>query len=329
MEMADEAGLRYILDEEPGIRRIRRGRGFAYQRPNGDSPSDRDLTRIKELAIPPAWDRVWISPDRRGHIQATGYDKAGRKQYIYHQEWDRVRDEVKFDRLADFGAGLKKLRQTVDSELMRPGLSRGKVVALAVAMLDRTLIRIGNRRYADENETYGLTTLTCDHVEVNGHHIHLAFDAKGGASHEIAVRDRRLASLVGKCQELSGQTLFSYECASGVLPISSHEVNGYLAAVLDGPYTAKDFRTWGATTTVARYLASNGHRDQADRDPVLVAIESAADKLGNTREVTRSSYLHPAIPEAYHDGSLLEAWKRSRTSKWLGRAESTVNRVLA
>lgn len=328
LAIADEAGLRYILDEEPGIRRIRRGRGFSYQGPNGDSLSEREITRIKQLAIPPAWDRVWISPDRRGHIQATGYDNAGRKQYIYHQKWEEMRDEVKFDRLVDFGTGLKKLRQTIDADLRRPGLSREKVVALAVALLDRTLVRIGNRRYADENETYGLTTLTCDHVEVSGHHIHLAFEAKGGADQEVAIRDRRLASLVARCQELSGQTLFSYECESGVLPVSSQDVNRYLAVVLDGPYTAKEFRTWGATTTVARDLASNGHSDQESRDPVLAAIDSAAERLGNTRAVTRSSYLHPAIPEAFHDGSLLEAWKQSRTGKWVDRAESTVKRVL-
>ena len=326
--MADEAGLRYILDEAPGIRRIRRGRGFSYNGTNGEPPSDSHVEHIKSLAIPPAWDRVWISPDRLGHIQATGYDKAGRKQYIYHPKWEDVRDAVKFDRLADFGQNLKRLRQNVDSQLRRGGLDREKVVALAVAVLDRTLIRIGNRRYTDENETYGLTTLTCDHVEVDGHHIHLTFDSKGGADLELAVRDRRLAGLVARCQELAGQTLFSYECDNGVLPISSQDVNDYLADILDGPYTSKDFRTWGATTTVARDLATNG-RSEGHRDPVLAAIDCAAEQLGNTREVCRSSYLHPEIPEAFHDGRLADAWRSSRRGQWLDRAESTVNRVLS
>lgn len=326
--MADEAGLRYLLDEEPGIRRIRRGRGFSYTRPDGERPSERQIEHIKSLAIPPAWERVWISPDKRGHIQATGYDKAGRKQYIYHPKWDEVRDAVKFDRLADFGRRLKKLRKTVDADLRKRGLSREKVVALAVAVLDRTLIRIGNRRYTDANESYGLTTLRCDHVEVNGHHIHLAFESKGGADHDVAVRDRRLASLVTQCQELSGQTLFSYECDNGVLSIGSEDVNTYLSDVLNGSYTAKDFRTWGATTTVTHNLATNG-TEEGDGDPVLAAIDSAAERLGNTRAVCRDSYLHPAIPEAFHDGRLSEAWSSSRSGQWLDRAESTVNRILS
>jgi DNA topoisomerase-1 len=327
LTLTDEAGLHYVLDEAPGNRRIRRGRGFSYESPNGEKLSEKKVEHIKSLAIPPAWDRVWISPDRLGHIQATGYDKAGRKQYIYHPLWEEVRDVAKFERLADFGRRLAKLRKTIDEDLRRPGLTREKVVALAVAMLDRTLIRIGNRRYTDENETYGLTTLTCDHVEVSGQHIHLAFESKGGADQEVAVRDRRLATLVARCQELSGQTLFSYRCDNGVLPITSDDVNLYLSDTLDGPFTAKDFRTWGATTTVTRELATNGY-ESADGDPIIAAIDHAAERLGNTREVCRCSYLHPSIPEAYSDGSLLEAWRRSRRSKWLARAESTVNRLL-
>ena len=327
LTLTDEAGLHYVLDEAPGNRRVRRGRGFSYDGPAGKKLGESEVEHIKSLAIPPAWDRVWISPDRLGHIQATGYDKAGRKQYIYHALWEEARDAAKFERLGEFGRRLGRLRKTIDQDLRRPGLAREKVIALAAAMLDRTLIRIGNRRYADENETYGLTTLTCDHVEVSGQHLHLAFESKGGADQELAVRDRRLASLVARCQELSGLTLFSYRCDNGVVSISSDDINLYLSDTLDGPFTAKDFRTWGATTTVTHQLATNGG-DPEGGDPILSAIDHAAERLGNTREVCRSAYLHPSIPEAYSDGSLLEAWQRSRRGKWLARAESTVNRLL-
>lgn len=327
LDIAEQAGLIYITDEAPGHRRVRRGRGFSYVSEKGEQLSEHEVERIKALAIPPAWEEVWIAPDALGHIQATGHDAAGRKQYVYHPLWEQTRDEVKFDRLGDFGRGLGKLRQENDARLKQEGLNREKVVALAVSMLDRTLIRIGNKRYADQNETYGLTTLTRDHVEVNGHHIHLAFESKGGAGHEVAIKDRRLATLVARCQELSGQTLFSYQGDNGAVSVSSEDINSYLSDLLDGPYTAKDFRTWGATTMVARQLA--GSDDGSDEgDPLLLAIDQAAERLGNTREVCRSSYVHPAIPAAFADGSLGEAWSRSRNGKWLDRAESTVNRLL-
>jgi DNA topoisomerase-1 len=328
LDIAEQAGLVYITDEAPGHRRIRRGRGFSYVDTSGDPLPDQEVERIQSLAIPPAWERVWIAPGGLGHIQATGYDAAGRKQYVYHRLWEETRDEVKFDRLGEFGRGLGNLRRNIDANLRRRGLDRDKVVALAVAMLDRTLIRVGNKRYADANETYGLTTLTCEHAEVDGQHIHLAFETKGGAGHEVAVKDRRLAALVAKCQELSGQTLFSYQSDNGeAVSIASGDINTYLSQALGGPYTAKDFRTWGATTLVTRELANN--RTMPDEgDPVLLAIDQAAERLGNTRAVCRSSYVHPVIPEAYAEGALAEAWTRSRTGKWLDRAESTVNRLL-
>jgi DNA topoisomerase-1 len=328
MAIAAEAGLNYVTDEVPGLRRVRRGKGFSYLDSKGNTINGSTREWIRSLVIPPAWDQVWISPDRSGHILATGYDKAGRKQYIYHPTWEEVRDEVKFDRMGVFGRRIPKLRKQVDKDLRRPGLARPKVTALAVAVMDRTLIRVGNRRYADENEAYGLTTLTCDHVLVDGLHVHLEFAGKGGADHEVVFRDRRLAGLIARCQELAGQTLFSFEADDGVNAISSTDVNAYLADVMSGPFTAKDFRTWGASTAVAEDLVTSPD-DEDDETRLLQAIDATAERLGNTRAVCRASYLHPIIPEAFHSGALLAAWERSRKGLWMGRAESTVNRLLA
>jgi DNA topoisomerase-1 len=328
MSMAAEAGLNYVTDEVPGFRRVRRGKGFSYLDSKGSTINGSTREWIRTLVIPPAWEQVWISPDRSGHILATGYDKAGRTQYIYHPSWEQVRDEVKFDRMGDFGRRLPKLRKQVDRDLTRPGLARPKVTALAVAVMDRTLIRVGNRKYADENEAYGLTTLTCDHALVDGLHVHLEFAGKGGADHEVVFRDRRLAGLIAKCQELAGQTLFSFEAEDGVNAISSTDVNAYLADVMSGPFTAKDFRTWGASTAVAEDLATSPD-DLDDETRLLQAIDATAERLGNTRAVCRASYLHPIIPEAFQSGALLAAWERSRKGLWMGRAESTVNRLLS
>jgi DNA topoisomerase-1 len=328
MTMAEEAGLIYVSDEIPGLRRVRRGRGFSYQDVKGNTINGSTRKWIESLVIPPAWERVWISPDRSGHILVTGYDKAGRKQYIYHPTWEETRDEVKFDRMGDFGRRLPRLRKQIDADLRKPGLSGPKVTALAVAVMDRTLIRVGNQKYADENEAYGLTTLRCEHVLVDGLHVHLEFAGKGGADHEIAFRDRRLSGLIAKCQELGGQTLFSYETEQGVQAISSGDVNAYLADVMSGPFTAKDFRTWGASTAVAEELAT-GPEDLGEESRLLHAIDVTAQRLGNTRAVCRASYLHPVIPEAFHSGALQKAWAQSRRGLWLGRAESMVNRLLA
>jgi DNA topoisomerase-1 len=327
MSMAEEAGLNYVSDESPGLRRVRRGKGFSYLDPKGNTVNGSTKEWVASLVIPPAWDQVWISPDRAGHILVTGYDKAGRKQYIYHPSWEEVRDEVKFDRMGDFGRRLARLRKQIDAELRRPGLSRSKVTALALAVMDRTLIRVGNRKYADENEAYGLTTLTCDHVLVDGLHVHLEFAGKGGADHELVFRDRRLAGLIARCQELAGQTLFSYEADQGINAITSSDVNDYLAAVMSGPFTAKDFRTWGASTAIAEDLAT-APDDLDEETSLLNAIDATAERLGNTRAVCRASYLHPIIPEAFKTGALQEAWERSRRGAWMARAESTVNRLL-
>jgi DNA topoisomerase-1 len=327
VDLADDAGLVYMTDEAPGYRRVRRGKGFSYLGPNGNTVSESERDRIGALAIPPAGEQVWISPEPLAHILATGYDIAGRKQYVYHPVWEELRDEVKFERTSHFGRQIARLRKRVDGDLRKRGLNREKVVALAVAVLDRTLIRVGNRRYAEANDSYGLTTLTDRHVEVNGHHVHIGFEGKGGAENQVAFEDRRLATLIARCQELNGQTLFSYEADGEISAIHSNDVNAYLTSVTRSRFTAKDMRMLGATTLVAGELAAAiSGEDKADQQ-VREAIEVASIALGNSMAVCRDSYVHPEIPEAFVDGRLHEAWRSSRRGKWLSRPESTVNRL--
>jgi DNA topoisomerase-1 len=327
IDKAEESGLHYLDDGTPGISRIRRGNGFSYIHSSGKTADDQTRERIRGLAIPPAWTEVWISEDERSHILATGLDAAGRKQYIYHPVWEDLRDELKFDRMSDLGSKNGQLRKSVDRDLRLPGLPRSRVVALAVAILDRTLIRVGNRKYARDNDSYGLTTLTPDHVEVNGHQIQFEFTGKGGGDHELALRDRRLASLIAKCQDLGGQTLFSYQNGDGPASVSSTDINGYIALSTRSHFTAKDFRTWGASTTVLSELA--GYRGDPDEASVLRAIDVAAERLGNTRAVCRSSYVHPMVVDSYLEGGLNAVWKSSRNGRWLDREESALRRVLS
>lgn len=326
--LAEEAGLRYVDADDPGYRRVRRGRGFSYLDTDGQVVNGRVRQRIEQLVIPPAWEDVWISRDPRGHILATGHDNAGRKQYIYHPQWEEIRDEAKFDRLEPFGKGLTDLRKRVDSDLRKRGLPRVKVVAMAVAVLDRTLIRVGNTRYATDNGSYGLTTLTCEHIEVDGQHVHLDFSGKGGAGHQLVFHDSRLASLVSNCQDLAGQTLFSYETEDGTpSSISSSDVNDYLSDAIGGPFTAKDVRTWGASSLVTGELA----RVKEDRDPeemIRAAVDMAANRLGNTRAVCRDSYVHPRVLESHVEGNLAGIWRRARRSRWGSRDESALRILL-
>lgn len=328
LDLVTGAGLRYVEPDSPGYRRVRRGKGFSYLGSDGETVNGRIKARLEKLVIPPAWQDVWISRDPSGHILATGYDKAGRKQYIYHPLWDELRDEVKFDRLEPFGRGLGHLRKRIDSDLRRHGLPRDKVVALAVAVLDRTLIRVGNRRYSTDNGSYGLTTLTCDHIEVDGLHVHLDFAGKGGAERQVAFGDRRLATLVSRCQELAGQTLFSYETTDGeASSITSSDVNVYLSDTMEGPFTAKDVRTWGASSLVTGELA----QAKGDNDPearTRDAVDAAAERLGNTRAVCLDSYVHPRILQAHESQALVEVWGRARAGRWTSREESALRLLL-
>jgi DNA topoisomerase-1 len=305
---AKVAGLRYTPDDRPGIRRIRCGKGFRYLDPDGRPVRDAEtLGRIRSLAIPPAWTGVWICPHSNGHLQATGRDARGRKQYRYHPRWRAVRDETKYDRLIAFGLALPRIRARVEADLSRPGLPRPKVLATVVRLLETTLIRVGNEEYARENGSFGLTTLRNRHVQVNGTTVQFAFRGKSGVRHRIDVNDRRLARVVRRCRDLPGQLLFQYQDEDGTLRgVDSEDVNEYLREVAGEEFTAKDFRTWGGTVLATPALLAfeaAGSEAQARRN-VAAAIEAVAHRLGNTAAVCRKCYVHPAVIDAYLDGSL-------------------------
>ena len=310
VEAAKAAQLRYVSDEKPGVRRVRSGKGFRYVGTDGKPVRDpATLARIRHLAIPPAWTDVWICPQANGHIQATGRDARGRKQYRYHERWRVVRDETKYGRLVAFAHALPRLRKRIEEDLAQPGMPREKVVAAVVRLLETTLIRVGNEEYAKANRSYGLTTLRNHHVEVEGGTIQFRFRGKSGIRHTVAVSDRRLARIVRKCQELPGHDLFEHLDENGeAQPIDSADVNEYLRAAMGEEFTAKDFRTWAGTVLAAqalRALASFDSQTEAKRN-VVAAVEQVAARLGNTKAVCRKCYVHPAIFDAYLEGGLVD-----------------------
>jgi DNA topoisomerase I len=330
---AEGAGLRYVSDEEPGLTRRRSGRGFTYWTASGKRVTDEGtLARIRALAIPPAWTDVWICRTSRGHIQATGRDARGRKQYRYHAQFRERRDAGKFDRLIRFGERLPRLRRRVSRDLRRDGLPREKVIAAVVRLMEKTFLRIGNEEYARLNRSFGLSTLRNRHVTVRGHRIRFRFRAKGGRLTELDVVDRRLAAVVRRCQDLPGQALFEFvdrdADASGPgapEPIDSADVNDYIREALgDEAFSAKDLRTWAGTVLAFRTLraARDEGEDRAHergaRDPrriarvVREAIAAAAEDLGNTPAVARASYVHPAVLEAALDAEPRRSAGRER-----------------
>jgi DNA topoisomerase-1 len=309
---AEEAGLRYVSDEGPGIARRRAGRHFSYRLPAGGPVRDgATLARIRSLAIPPAWTQVWICPHADGHIQATGRDQKGRKQYRYHPRWREVRDAVKYDRMIDFARALPAVRERIEADMRRPGLPREKVLATVVHLLDATLIRIGNDDYARRNRSYGLTTLQNRHVEVDGAELRFDFKGKSGRHWRLGVRDRRVARIVKQCQELPGQELFQYRDAEGALrDVTSADVNAYLREITGREVTAKDFRTWAGTVLAAMALREFEavDRQAAAKRNLRTAIERVASRLGNTPTICRKCYIHPAVLDGYlEDGLRLEA----------------------
>lgn len=327
---AEDAGLRYVSDAQPGIVRRRRGKGFSYQRPDGSSVTDDERARIQAIVIPPAWTDVWICPRPDGHILATGRDDKGRKQYRYHPHWREVRDADKYSNLAEFGHILPKVRSRVEADLARPGLGEEKVLAAVVRLLDKTLIRIGNDEYAEANDSYGLTTIHDEHVSVSGTRLELEFGGKSGTEIDKELRDARLARIVRQCQELPGEDLFQYLDGGRVVDVTSTHVNDYLRSVAGEGRSAKDFRTWGGTVVAAEALVGLGAyatKKEADHN-IIVAIDTAAGALGNTRTVCRNCYVHPEVAESYLDGSLDQAWRSSRTAPRMSRAEKTVLKVL-
>jgi DNA topoisomerase-1 len=300
---ARSAGLRYVSDRMPGLRRLGTGKTFRYIGVNGHVVRDpATLSRIRSLAIPPAWTEVWICPIEEGHLQATGRDARRRKQYRYHPSWRAERDSTKFDRLADFERALRKIRARVRADLAKPGLPREKVLATIVRLLERTNIRVGNREYVRQNQSFGLTTLRNRHVEIKGAKMHFFFRGKGGKKHQISVEDPFLAKVVRRCRDLPGYELFQYvDDAGETHSIGSADVNNYLREIAGDEFTAKDFRTWAGTKLAAEELNAYGPAKsarQAKRN-IKKAVERVAETLGNTTAVCRKCYIHPEVLERY------------------------------
>ena len=310
-ESAHEAGLRYVSDTMPGITRKRAGTGFTYVGPDGRKVTDRkEIARIRSLAIPPAYTDVWICPHTNGHIQATGRDARGRKQYRYHPKWREVRDVTKFERMLEFSRALPAIRQRVSSDMGKPGLPREKVLATVVSLLECTGIRVGNDEYARANRSFGLTTLRDRHVEISGSKLRFQFRGKGGKIHDVVLTDRRLARIVARCQAIPGETLFQYEDEHGVRQtVDSADVNAYLREVAGQDFTSKDFRTWSGTLLAVAELRELGPAatEREGKSLVLQAIDRVAEQLNNTRAVCRKYYVHPAVFEAYLAGTMLKA----------------------
>ena len=317
------AGLRFSADCEPGIRRLGEPPGpFTYQREDEpDSPllAD-DLNRVESLKIPPAWARVWICGDADGHLQATGYDARGRKQYRYHPKWSEVRDSAKYEHLVTFGEALPSIRERVDRDFRRPALDRRRVLALVVSLMDRTFARVGNTEYLRSNDSFGLTTLKEEHAEVTGTRIRLRFRGKAGKEFELQVNDPRLARALRRLRDLPGEELFQYVDSSGRKRIvGSADVNDYLREAAGTPTTSKDFRTWGGSLTTASALLDAARLGDAPRARhVTEAIKLAAQTLGNTPAVCRRSYVHPGLIDLYQSGRLAEEWERAQRAEKSG-----------
>lgn len=316
------AKLRHVTDAAPGITRDRTKAGFAYRGPDGDRVTDEEtLARIRSLVIPPAWEDVWITLEPRGHLQATGRDARGRKQYRYHELWRASRDESKFGNMVAFGQALPRLRRRVEEDLRRRGTPREKVVATVVRLLDVTGIRVGNAEYARENKSYGLTTLRTRHADVDTNGIVFTFRGKSGIERSIDVRDRRLARIVRQCKEIPGYELFQYLDEDGERrSVSSQDVNDYIREATGAQFTAKDFRTWWGTVLAATALAEAAEPTSETRakQEVAQAIKHVAGVLGNTPAVCRKAYVHPAVIEAYERD---ERMPSSRASRWLSAEE--------
>jgi len=317
---AKAAGLRYVHDDRPGIRREKKGDKVVYLDAKGEPVADENtLGRIKSLVIPPAWTDVWICPQANGHLQATGRDARGRKQYRYHPKWRTVRDEVKYERMINFGQALPQIRAEVDRGLGMPGLPREKVLATIVYLLEATMMRVGNEEYARTNKSFGLTTLRNRHAKVDGSEVEFSFRGKSGVYHKVKVHDRRLARIIRRSRDLPGQELFQYIDDDGTThSIDSSDVNDYLRTITGEDYTAKDFRTWSGTVLAALALQEFEKFDseaQAKKN-IVRAIESVAEKLGNTPSVCRKCYVHPIVLDAYLDGAVLEVM-RERTEEEL------------
>ena len=307
-EAAEAAGLVYVSDEDRGLARERAGDGFAYFKANGDAVQDEaTLERIRKLAIPPAWTGVWICARANGHLQATGRDARGRKQYRYHPQFREVRESTKYEHMMEFARALPAIRRRVAEDMALRGLPREKVLATVVNLLETTLIRVGNDDYAKENKSYGLTTLRNPHVKVEGPQLRFQFKGKSGKTWRLQVKDRRIAKIVRACQELPGQRLFQYQDDGELREVTSADVNAYLKEITGRDITAKDFRTWAGTVMAALALQEFEAIDTqaAQKKNIRAAIESVAARLGNTPTICRKCYVHPEVLNAYVEGQLL------------------------
>jgi DNA topoisomerase I len=327
---ASAIGLVYVDDRQPGLHRRRCGRGFRYVDADGRPIADVDtIARLRALAVPPAWTEVWYCPDPCGHIQATGRDAKGRKQYRYHAEWQAARDEAKYESLVDFGHALPRLRERIARDMARRDLSFERVVATTVWLLDNTLIRIGNSEYS--GDSYGLTTLLDDHVDISPTTLRFRFVGKSGKLHDVVLADRRVARIVRGCQELPGQQLLQYVDGDTIRGVGSRDVNDYIRDVTRTAFTAKTFRTWGGSAFALGHLrAAEPAETELDRRRQLRdAIRATADRLRNTPTVCRASYVHPAVIDAHADGSIHAlAVRRRRTDELLDDDEVRLVRLL-
>jgi DNA topoisomerase I len=339
VESAKAAGLRYVTDDEPGIRRLKRGKGFTYMDPQGNVVrSPKELERIRKLAIPPAWTDVWICPRANGHLQATGRDAKGRKQYRYHADWREVRDETKFGRMMAFGEALPKIRERIGRDMSLRGLPREKVVATVVKLLETTLIRVGNKEYVKQNNSFGLTTLRDQHVDVEGSRLRFEFRGKSGKEHSVEIQDRRLARIVKQCRDLPGQRLFQYlDENKERQSVSSEDVNAYLRETTGDDFTAKDFRTWGGTVLALSALLEAGSCCESEREAnkaVVEAVKRVAGQLGNRPAICRKYYVHPVVIQTFLAGKLRDTLEEAvegeegNGANGLRRLEAQVLRLL-
>jgi DNA topoisomerase-1 len=338
VQSAKDAGLRYVTDAKPGFTRKRHGKSFSYFDVDGKPLKDAaTLARIRSLVIPPAWKNVWICPSSNGHLQATGRDARGRKQSRYHPRWREVRDETKYERMLAFGAVLPGVRQRVEHDISQAGLSQTKVLATIVRLMETTCIRVGNTEYARKNHSYGLTTLRNRHVRVEGANVTFRFEGKSGVEHTVDVRDRRLAKIIQRCQDIPGYELFQYVDDAGERhTIDSSDVNTYLREISGQDFTAKDFRTWAGTVAACallRELEPFESATQAKKNLVGV-IKDVASQLGNTPSVCRKCYVHPAVLDVYLNGGMEAAFKRkmerelSKSCQSLDREERALMHLL-
>ncbi|WP_407297352.1 DNA topoisomerase IB [Stutzerimonas zhaodongensis] len=318
--------LHYVDDRGPGISRRKLRGKFAYFLPTGERIRDPlEISRINKLAIPPAYTDVWICPDPQGHLQATGRDARGRKQYRYHARWREVRDSNKYERIMSFGAALPQMRQRLEKRLAMRGMPREKVMALVVQLLESTLIRVGNPRYAKENRSYGLTTLRTRHVDVRGTAINFHFRGKSGVEHRVTLRDQRLARIVRRCMELPGQHLFQYVDEDGARhPVSSSDVNQFIHEIAGGDFTAKDYRTWAGSALALEYLRKRDWQPATvARRNIVEVVRDVSRQLGNTPAVCRQCYIHPDVLDAFESGELATLG-RARKRKWMSSEEVTL-----